>query len=63
MADGTSDQAAREVAGETRFLGLSPLDRESAENADVVLFGVPSNAGSEGRKGANDGPKHVRRQS
>lgn len=51
------------AVGEPRFLGLAPADRQKLESSDVVLFGVPSAVGTDGRPGAEGGPAHARGQS
>lgn len=45
------------------FLGLRARSEEEIESADVVLFGAPSDAGTDGRLGASEGPAHVRAAS
>jgi guanidinopropionase len=47
----------------SRFLALRAVDDEEIESADVVLFGVPSDVGTDGRLGAAEGPEQVRAAS
>ncbi len=47
----------------SNFLGLRDVDDEEIESADVVLFGVPTDAGTDGRLGAREGPARVRSAS
>lgn len=49
--------------GYSNFLGSRARDEEEIESADVVLFGAPSDAGTDGRLGASRGPAHVRASS
>lgn len=44
-------------------MGLRTVDEEEIESADVVLFGAPSNVGTDGRRGAVEGPMAVRAAS
>lgn len=50
------------MAGES-FVGVPAVGQEDAESSDVVLFGVPTDAGVENRPGVWEAPTHVRRMS
>lgn len=61
-----SDRKAAAVPGPTpssNFLGLRTLDDEEIDSADVVLFGVATDVGTDGRLGAASGPGAVRQAS
>jgi len=47
----------------TGFLGLDRAEETLSDKLDVVLFGIPSALGAEGRLGVEQGPEAVRRAS
>lgn len=51
------------VRASSNFLGLRAFDPEDIDSADVVLFGVGTDVGTDGRLGASLGPAAVREAS
>lgn len=60
---GSDGKAGALPGANPNFLGLRALDEEEIDSADVVLFGVPTDAGADHRLGAALGPSAVRQAS